>query len=164
MPKALKSCHMCNKSPNLVTLDGGLLHLAGGRVHEHWWPSLLIGWKWELKKVEISILRLSKKQFCDCNMSIQSISVYPLTSSFNHGFVCAYHPAAPGSNLKHTIYAFFNLYWNCNEKRTKINKKRPGLAHLKKLVLLYIIYLLAWNATAYCINRTSVTTAWVRSN
>ena len=30
---------------------------------------------------------------------------------------------------------FFNLYyWNCNEKRTKINKKRPGLVHfLKKL-------------------------------
>ena len=24
------------------------------------------------------------------------------------GFVCAYHPAAPGSNPKHTIYAFFN--------------------------------------------------------
>ena len=45
------------------------------------------------------------------------------------GFVCAYHPAAPGSNPKHTIYAFFNLYWNCNENRTKINKKRPGLAH-----------------------------------
>ena len=31
---------------------------------------------------------------------------------------------------------FFNLYyWNCNEKRTKINKKRPGLAHfLKKTI------------------------------
>ena len=30
---------------------------------------------------------------------------------------------------------FFNLYyWNCNEKRTKINQKRPGLVHfLKKL-------------------------------
>ena len=28
--------------------------------------------------------------------------------------------------------SFFNLYyWNCNEKRTKINKKRPGLAHKK---------------------------------
>ena len=41
-------------------------------------------------------------------------------------FSCAYHPAAPGSNPNHTIYTFFNLYyWNCNEKRTKINKKRP---------------------------------------
>ena len=48
------------------------------------------------------------------------------------GFVCAYHPAAPGLDPKHTIYAFFNLYWNCNEKRTKINKKRPGLAHFFK--------------------------------
>ena len=37
----------------------------------------------------------------------------------------------PGFDPKHTIYAFFN-YWNCNEKITKINKKRPGLAHLKK--------------------------------
>ena len=46
------------------------------------------------------------------------------------GFICAYHPAAPGSNPKHTIYAFFNLYyWNCIKKITKVNKKRPGLAH-----------------------------------
>ena len=37
---------------------------------------------------------------------------------------------SPGLNPKHTIYAFFNLYyWNCIEKITKINKKRPGLAH-----------------------------------
>ena len=26
------------------------------------------------------------------------------------GFVCAYDPAAPGSNPKQTIYAFFNLF------------------------------------------------------
>ena len=42
------------------------------------------------------------------------------------GFVCASHPAALGSNPKHTSYAFFNLYCTCMEKRTKINKKRPG--------------------------------------
>ena len=50
--------------------------------------------------------------------------------------VCAAIAPAPGSNPKHTINAFFNLYyWNCNLKRTKINKKRPGLAHfLKKCV------------------------------
>ena len=42
-----------------------------------------------------------------------------------HGFICAYHHAARGSNLKHTIYAFFDLYYsNCNEKRTKIKEKR----------------------------------------
>ena len=29
------------------------------------------------------------------------------------GLVCAYHPAAPGSNPKHAIYAFFTLYY-CN--------------------------------------------------
>ena len=41
--------------------------------------------------------------------------------------------AAPGSYPKHTIYAFFNLYyWNCIQKTTKINKKRPGLAHFFK--------------------------------
>ena len=37
----------------------------------------------------------------------------------------------PGSNPKLTIYAFFNLYWNC-KKRTKINKKRPRMAHFLK--------------------------------
>ena len=41
---------------------------------------------------------------------------------------------APGS--KHTIYAFFNLYWNCDEKRTKINKKEAGIGpFFKKLSL-----------------------------
>ena len=46
------------------------------------------------------------------------------------GFVCAYHPAAPDSNPKHTIYAIYKLYyWNCIEK---INNKRPGLAHFFK--------------------------------
>ena len=28
-------------------------------------------------------------------------------------FVCAFHPATPGSNPKHTIYAFINLNLNC---------------------------------------------------
>ena len=31
-----------------------------------------------------------------------------------------------------------NLCYICHVKRTKINKKRPGLAHLKKLIL-YIV-------------------------
>ena len=26
------------------------------------------------------------------------------------GFICAFHPATPGSSTKHTIYAFINLY------------------------------------------------------
>ena len=30
-------------------------------------------------------------------------------STVLRGFICAYHPAAPGSNPKHTIYTFFNL-------------------------------------------------------
>ena len=49
------------------------------------------------------------------------------------GFVCIYDSAALGLNPEHTIYYFFNFYyWNCNEKRTKINKKRLEMAHLKK--------------------------------
>ena len=28
------------------------------------------------------------------------------------GFVYIFHPAAPGSSPKHTIYAFINLYLN----------------------------------------------------
>ena len=50
-----------------------------------------------------------------------------------NGFVCVFHPVAMGSNAKHTIEAFFNLdYWNCNEKWTKMNKKRPGSANFYK--------------------------------
>ena len=46
-------------------------------------------------------------------------------------------PAVQGSNPKHTIYAFsiHSLLHNicqCDEKRTKLNKKRPGWAKLKK--------------------------------
>ena len=46
------------------------------------------------------------------------------------GFVCAYHTATQGSSPKHTIYTFFHLQYLryiCHVKRTKINKKRPGL-------------------------------------
>ena len=47
-------------------------------------------------------------------------------------FVCAFHPATPGSSPKHTIYTLKHLKLNlCIVKGTKINKKRPGLAHLK---------------------------------
>ena len=41
------------------------------------------------------------------------------------GFICAYHPADPGSNPKYNI----NIC-DCNEKRTKINKGRLGLAKI----------------------------------
>ena len=33
----------------------------------------------------------------------------------------------------HTVYAFFNLY----QERNEINKKRPGLAHFKKIYYYY---------------------------
>ena len=39
----------------------------------------------------------------------------------------------PGSNPEHTIYAYFNLYfWNCDEKRTKINEKEAGIGPFLK--------------------------------
>ena len=47
----------------------------------------------------------------------------------------------PGLNPKHTIYALFNLYWNCNEKGTKIKTKKakigPFFCSKKKLTLFF---------------------------
>ena len=37
----------------------------------------------------------------------------------------------PGFESQAHHLCFFNLYWNC-KKRSKINKKRPGLAHFFK--------------------------------
>ena len=55
-----------------------------------------------------------KKEEIEMPITSQKIKlekVFALTSSSKlFGFVCAYHPAARGSNPKHTIYAFFNLY------------------------------------------------------
>ena len=31
---------------------------------------------------------------------------------------------------RYKIYTFFNLYLNCDEKRAKLNLKRPGLGHI----------------------------------
>ena len=43
------------------------------------------------------------------------------------GFVCTFHSTAPGSSPEH---AFINLSNCVMWKKTKINKKRPGLAHI----------------------------------
>ena len=46
------------------------------------------------------------------------------------------HPAVPSSNPKHTIYTFctnikiLHYICYCVEKWTKVDKKRPGLAHI----------------------------------
>ena len=59
-----------------------------------------------------------------------------------HGFICSYHPAAPGLIPKYSIYVFFNLYyWNCNEKRTKINKKEAGIGPLRTISKLSIHFI-----------------------
>ena len=62
------------------------------------------------------------------------------------GVVCAYHFAVLGSSPKHTIYAFI-IYsicaiGICHVKSTKINKKRPGLAHLfkKRLINANVVF------------------------
>ena len=57
------------------------------------------------------------------------------------GFICTFHPAAPGSSPKHTIYAFsfyivqivYICHSNWNVKRTKSSKKRPGMAQFYKI-------------------------------
>ena len=36
----------------------------------------------------------------------------------------------PGLNPEHNIYTFYNLYLNCDLKRTKIIKKMAGLVHI----------------------------------
>ena len=51
------------------------------------------------------------------------------------GFVCVFHHAVPGSNLKHSIYPFsiyslLNYIYHRIEKKTKINKIRPGLTYI----------------------------------
>ena len=68
------------------------------------------------------------------------------------GFICAFHPAAPGLSPKHTISVFINLL-NFNVVKTKINKKE-AVAHLK-----YIKYRVASNpfATLYLKNIARVT-------
>ena len=45
------------------------------------------------------------------------------------GIVCAFHPAAPGSRPKHTIYAFINLnFWiaSCGKDENKKKEARIG--------------------------------------
>ena len=43
------------------------------------------------------------------------------------GYACTYHPEAPGLIPKHKMVCFFNLYLNCDEKRTKNNQKEAGI-------------------------------------
>ena len=50
-----------------------------------------------------------------------------------------FHSAAPGSSPKHTIYAFINLLKCVMWKMTKINEKRPGLAHFEGIYVKNVI-------------------------
>ena len=51
------------------------------------------------------------------------------TNNSSCGFVCAFHPAAPGSSPKHTIYAFFNLYlsFELECERDENKQKEAGI-------------------------------------
>ena len=61
------------------------------------------------------------------------------------GIICTYHPAAVGSNPKHTNYAFSYLhYWNCNEKRAKRNKKDAGIGSFLTTTVFW-----TWNTFQY---------------
>ena len=75
-------------------------------------------------------LRTSKLKYNFICQTIQ-LGVSPQFS----GFVCANYPAIPGSSPKHTLCAliFYSiLCFICRVKRTKINKKRSGLAYFSK--------------------------------
>ena len=41
----------------------------------------------------------------------------------------------PGFAFQVQHLSFFNLYLSCDKKRTKIDKKKPGLANLKKFYI-----------------------------
>ena len=98
----------------------------------------LCSWQPQLWWVKVKIIQLSKssqehrihhkRSFDFLQYNNVSFGVPPKLS----GFVCTFHPAAPGSTPKHAINAFsiivkFVLYLSmwC-EKRTKINKKEAG--------------------------------------
>ena len=55
------------------------------------------------------------------------------------GSVCGYHPADPGSKSQALLlrFAFFHFNLNFN---VKINKKRPGLAHIKIVQVKEVFY------------------------
>ena len=73
------------------------------------------------------------------------------------GIICAYHPAAMGSNPKHTIYAFFNwYYWNCNEKRTKIKEKEVGIGPFLKYEYLFHKQKYHWTADLFFVQSLSL--------
>ena len=58
-------------------------------------------------------LHLALLKNAPLNPYLRIISLLKYTPLLS-GFVCAFHPAALGSNPKHTIYVFINLNLNCN--------------------------------------------------
>ena len=91
----------------------------------------------KLKISEIKIVRFPLSQNLHQHKLLDQSWVPPKLS----GFICAYHPAAPGSSPKHASHVKrtkrgrvwpiekTSATYICHVKRTKINKKRPGLAH-----------------------------------
>ena len=58
--------------------------------------------KLKLKKLTLFFIQSTSFEPCVLLKALYKFAVLG-------GFVCTYHPGAPGSNPKHTIFAFFNL-------------------------------------------------------
>ena len=79
--------------------------------------------------LSVSLIKLWLNKFGLCKI----LKLIKFTIS---GFVCVFHPVVLGLNPKHSIHTFsiyslFYYIYHCIEKRTKINKRKPSLAHFK---------------------------------
>ena len=82
---------------------------------------------WKKKKSRYVSLNKEKRRFL---IELKAITIVAAIAPWFHQRLPSCGPWF--ESQAHHI-CFFNLYYcNCNEKRIKINKKRPGLAHLKK--------------------------------
>ena len=78
------------------------------------WRELQINFSCEMRILYILFLH---------SLAVNALWFWLLLASYGPGFESQAHHLC-----------FFNLwYWNCKEKRKKINKKRSGLAHFKKV-------------------------------
>ena len=91
----------------------------------------------------IGNLQCSDTPSDDHKYFIQSCKMYPKLAYSSRvpqqlcGFICAFHPAAPGSNPKHTNYAFINLNWDMMKRRKQTEKGRD-FPDLKKVCALFM--------------------------
>ena len=97
-------------------------------------------WKW----VDLNRRHLRKRPWKDIAVFVRKTLIRNLWSykNLNRQGEAAIAPwfrlcllsCGPGFDPKHIIFAFFNLYWNCNEKRVKINKKEARIWPIYKIL------------------------------